>query len=151
MLKRFKTLIDGILSDDRPSRLAADEVRIACAALLVHCARADGHQSAEEDARLREVLAGHYQLDAGDVEALIADAEAREAETIDLHKLTWVLHQNLDRDGRLEVVRLLWEISHADRNIDYAERTTVNLIAGMLDVEVADAVALRQEVERRRE
>ncbi len=98
---------------------------------------------------MRAVLAERYSLSAEDVRALIDDAEQRAANAGDLHKFTWVLHQNLDRDGRLEVVRLLWEIGHADDNIDHDERAAVNLVASMLDVELADAVALRRRVERR--
>ncbi|MFY0615778.1 MAG: TerB family tellurite resistance protein [Hyphomicrobiaceae bacterium] len=149
MLKHFKSLIDDVLGDQKPTGLSAEEVQIACAALLVHCANADGHRSDVEDSKLRAVLADRYSLPPEDVGALIDDAEQRVADAGDLHKFTWVLHQNLDRDGRLEVVRLLWEISHADDNIDHDERAAVNLVASMLDVELADAVALRRRVEKR--
>jgi len=149
MLKHFKSLIDDVLSDQKPTGLSEDEVQIACAALLVHCANADGHKSDVEDATLRAVLADRYRLSPQDVRAMIDDTEQRAADAGDLHKFTWVLHQNLDRDGRLEVVRLLWEIGHADNNIDHDERAAVHLVAGMLDVELADAVALRRRVERR--
>lgn len=149
MLKQFKALLDDVLSDRKPTGLSEEEVQIACASLMVHCALADGHKSEVEDAKLRAVLAERYSLSPADVRALIDDAEQRAADAGDLHKFTWVLHQNLDRDGRLEVVRLLWEIGHADENIDHDERAAVNLVASMLDVELADAVALRRRVERR--
>lgn len=149
MLKHFKALIDDVLADNKPTGLSDDEVQLACAALLVHCAWADGDKSDAEDAKLREILGERYGLDRADTDTLIADAEQRVADTGDLHKFTWVLHQHLDRDGRLEVVRLLWEIGHADANIDHDERAAVNLVASLLDVEIADAVALRRRVERR--
>lgn len=149
MLKQFKTLLDEILGEQKPHALDEDEVRVACAALLVHCARADGNKSDEEDAKLREVLAARYDLSADDVQLLIDDAEQREAVTADIHKFTWVLHQSLNREERREVVRLLWEISHADSKIDHDEKAVVNLVASLLDVELADAVALRRGIERR--
>ena len=149
MLKQFKALIDDVLSDQKPTGLSPEEVQIACAALLVHCAMADGHKSDVEDAKLRAVLMERYGVSDADVGALIESAEQRVSDAGDLHKFTWVLHQNLDRDGRLEVVRLLWEIGHADANIDHDERAAVNLVASLLDVELADAVALRRRVEGR--
>lgn len=149
MLKQFKTFLDDILGEQKPQgSLGEEEVRLACAALLVHCARADGEKSAEEDAKLSDVLAAHYQMSTEDVQLLIDDAEQREAATTDLHKFTWVLHQNLDREERLKIVRLLWEISHADQSIDHDEKAVVNLVASMLDVELAEVVALRRRVER---
>jgi uncharacterized tellurite resistance protein B-like protein len=149
MLKQFKTLLDDILGEQKSRALGEDEVQIACAALLVHCARADGHKSFEEDAKLRQILAERYTLSAEDVQSLIDDAEQREADTADIHKFTWVLHRSLDRQGRLEVVQLLWEISNADARIDHDEKAVVNLVAGLLDVELADVVALRQRVQGR--
>ena len=75
MLKQFKALLDDVLSDQKPTGLSDEEVQIACAALLVHCALADGHKSEVEDAKLRAVLAERYSLSAEDVRALIDDAE----------------------------------------------------------------------------
>ncbi len=49
----------------------------------------------------------------------------------------------------MDVVRLLWEISHADETIDQDERNLVTLVAGLLDVEIQEAVALRRDVEGR--
>ena len=149
MLKYFKSLIDDVLADQKPTGLSEEEVQVACAALLVHCAKADGHKSDVEDAKLREVLADRFSLTEADVRALIEDAERREADAGDLHKFTWVVHQNLDGVGRFDIVRLLWEISHADAKIDHEEKAAVNLVASMLDVELADAVALRRRVEGR--
>lgn len=146
MLRQFQTLIDDILGAAQAATLDEEEVPIACAALLVHCAKADGHRSSEEDAKLRELLAAHYGLSSGDTQALIDEAERREAQASDVHRFTRVLHEALDRDGRLAVVRLLWEISHADNSIDHDERTIVNLVASLLHVELADVVALRRHV-----
>ena len=149
MLKQFQDLIGGILSGGETEALKGDDVRIACAALLVHCAKADGVQSPEENAKLREVLSVHYEMSDSDTQALIDQATAREAEAADIHNFTRVLHKSLDRKGRLEVVRLLWEISNADQSIDHDERLLVHLVAGLLDVEMHDVVALRRSVSGR--
>ena len=69
MLRQFKILIDDILNGSGglggsgARMLDAKEVPIACAALLVHCAKADGVQSVEEDAKLRELLSAHFAMD----------------------------------------------------------------------------------------
>jgi uncharacterized tellurite resistance protein B-like protein len=151
MLEKINTFIANLIGDNPLDRLGEAEMRVACAALLVHCAKADGYQSPEETARLREILTARYGLTGAEVDELIEEAERREAESVDVHKFTRVLHQNLDRAGRQEIVRLLWEISHADHNIDYDERRLVTLVAGLLDVEIHDAVALRRDVEGKRE
>lgn len=146
MLRQISSFIDNLVSETPPAALDKDEIPVACAALLVHCAHADGHKSQVEDQKLCEVLTEHYGLAPKDAEVVIADAENRQAEAIDLHRFTRVLHRNLDRDGRMEIVRLLWEITHADGTIDHDERSAVALVARLMNVEVKDAVALRHNV-----
>jgi uncharacterized tellurite resistance protein B-like protein len=149
MLQKIQGFLSDLLGEEPPSALESEEIRIACAALLVHCARADGHKSPAETAKLREILTEHYGLSGDEVDEVVAEAERREADAIDMHKFTRVLHKALDRDGRQDVVRLLWEISHADDLIDHDERRLVALVAGLLDVEIHDAVQLRHDVEGR--
>ncbi len=149
MLQKIQGFLSDLLGEEPPSALEAKEIRIACAALLVHCARADGYKSPAETAKLREILTEHYGLSGDEVDEVVAEAERREADAIDVHKFTRVLHKALDRGGRQDVVRLLWEISHADDLIDHDERRLVTLVAGLLDVEIHDAVQLRHGVEGR--
>ena len=42
MFEKIQAVFADLLGDASPSSLEADEIRIACAALLVHCAKADG-------------------------------------------------------------------------------------------------------------
>jgi uncharacterized tellurite resistance protein B-like protein len=148
MLKKIQSLVSGILGESDSVELAGDEVKLACAALLVHCARADGEKSAAEVASMRKILSERYQLTSEETDSLIELAAEREAQGSDIHKFTRVLHENLDREGRLEVVRLLWEICNADNHIDHDEKSVTNLVASLLHVETADAVALRRSVQK---
>ncbi len=149
MLQKIQGFLADLLGEEPPGSIGVDEVRIACAALLMHCARADGYQSPAETAKLRDILIGQYGLSDGEVDELVAEAEKREADAVDVHKFTRVLHRNLDRGGRQDIVRFLWEISHADELIDHDERRLVTLVAGLLDVEIHEAVQIRRDVEGR--
>ncbi len=144
MLRNIEAFL-GELFDNKPAEITdEEELRIACAALLVHCARADGLRSEAEDTELRHILSAHYKLSDDDVERTITTAQSREADAVDIHRFTRVLHQRLDRNGRRQIVKFLWQVAHADGNIDHDERRTVALAAQLLDVEVRDSVALRQ-------
>lgn len=146
------TSIDKFLNelfDNKPAQLTDEaEERVACAALLVHCANADGIRSESEDAKLTAILTEHFKLSSDEISQIISAAEAQERDAVDLHRFTRVLHQRLDREGRQRMVKWLWEIAHADGTIDRDERNTVALAAQLLDVEVRDSVALRQAATR---
>ena len=107
MLRQIETFITDLLGDSPPQTLDEQEIRVACAALLVHCAKADGHQSEDEEQKLREILTGRFKLSSGETDTLIQEARRREADAVDIHRFTRVLHKNLDRAGRRDIIRLL--------------------------------------------
>lgn len=144
--KQIQIFIDVVGNKDLVHRASTDDVRAACAALLVYCARADGQQSAEETLKIQKFLSDEFSLSAEQSRTVLSIAEKREEEAVDLYQFTRVLHTQWDRQQRLEFVRLMWELVYEDRHIDYAERSAVSLIAELMDVEVRDVVGLRRRV-----
>jgi len=141
--KHLKTLMTG---DDDGAPPQGD-MKMACAALMVHCARADGTWSHAEDKKLTEILTQRFELTKDEADKLIDEADKAEKDSPDLYGFAAVLRDGLDRDGRIRLVRQLWEVANADGNIDAQERHLVGLAAKILHVEVQDAVAMRQDVE----
>lgn len=144
MLRSIETFLSELFDDKAAQICDEEELRVACAALLVHCANADGVRSSAEDVKLRDILTLHFKLTADDINRVIAAAEQQERDAIDVHRFTRVLHQRLDRDGRQRMVGWLWQMANADGTINRDERNLVSLAAQLLDVEVRDSVALRQ-------
>ena len=97
---------------------------------------------------MRQILKEHFKLSPSEIDRVVATAEQREADAVDIHRFTRVLHGRLDREGRQRMVKRLWEVANADGVIDGDARHTVSLTAQLLDVEVRDSVALRQAAER---
>jgi uncharacterized tellurite resistance protein B-like protein len=149
MLRNIEVFFNRLLNETEGQKLDGREIQIATAALLAHCAKADGEQSAEETAHLKAVLGERFSLTAPEIDSVIEAADERERDAIDLHRFTRVLHRSLDRDARIHMVQLLWEIADADGLIDSDERRMVSLTARLLDVEVHDAVAARQAAQAR--
>lgn len=143
MLRKIELFLERVLNEAGSQRLEPHNIEIATAVLLAHCAKADGSQTPEETASLRSILAKRFNLSADEIESVIEMAQEHEREATDLHRFTRVLHQALDRDARIHMIQLLWEIADADGTIDHDERRMVSLTARLLDVEVHDAVAAR--------
>ena len=148
MLREIEKFFSHLLNEDAKETLLEREFEIACAALLVHCAMADGERSAEETKRITSVLGSHFRLSRDEVDSVIEVAVAQEREAVDLHRFTRVLHKHLDREERIRMVQLLWEIADTDGRINSEEQRMVSLKAKLLDVEVHDAVAARQAAKR---
>ena len=146
MFKRIEAFIKDALGDGEAEGRDRHDIKLASAALLIHSAMADGIQTADEAQALRDILMRRFELSSEETQILLDEAQTLEKNAVDIHGFTRVLHANLNRDERLEFVRLLWELTHADTKIDYSEQTLVTLIAQLLHVEVHEAVALRQSV-----
>ena len=148
MFDSIEKFLGNLVQGTDAPELDEEQLRVAGAALLVHCANADGKRTSEEDAKLRQILASWFELTSADVDEVIAVAERQERDAVDLHRFTRVLHAQLDRDARRAMVRRLWDIAAADGRIDQDERHLVSRIAGLLDVELRDTVAARRAAER---
>ena len=129
--------------------LGEEEVRLAAAALLVHATVVDGEVARSETKVLRDVLERRFNLDHGQAGRLITQAAEREKDAVDLYGFTSVLVRRLDRQDRLHVVEMLWEIVIADGVIHELEANLVWRAAELLGVTSRDRIRLKKTVENR--
>ena len=141
----------GTLSSDDDARLSLgeEELRICSAALMVRAAMVDGDFAEEERVRLQQILQEKYGLSGPDTLLLIAAAEEREHEAVDLYGFTSVLARHLDQEGRQKIVEMLWEIAFADGHLHEFESNVVWRVSELLGVSARDRIRLRKIVEAR--
>ncbi len=121
--------------------------RLAAVALLVHAMQIDGTIEDTEKAMLAELVRERYGLDARDAATLVAEAEEKNAEAVDLYSFTSVLKRALDDEHRQEVVKMLWRIVYADGNVHEFEDNLVWRVAELIGVSSRDRIRIRKEVE----
>lgn len=136
-------------SEPETGNLDDEEIKVAAAALLVHATIVDGDVSRSETEVLRDVLERRFDLDHGQAGRLIAEAVEKEKDSVDLYGFTSVLTSHLDRNGRLKIVEMLWEIVVADGIIHEFEANLVWRAAELLGVTSRDRIRLRKSVENR--
>lgn len=146
----LKDMTDRVTgSETEAEDLGQEEVRLAAAALLVHATVVDGEVSRSETQVLRDILERNYDLDHGQAGRLITQAAEREKDAVDLYGFTSVLTRRLNRQDRLKVVEMLWEIVVADGIIHELEANLVWRAAELLGVTSRDRIRLRKSVENR--
>ena len=152
MFDALKNLF-GTLSSDGQEQLSLgqEELRVCSAALLVHATLVDGEVADEERVRLKQILQESYGLSGPDALLLIAAAEEREHEAVDLYGFTSVLARHLDQEGRQKIVEMLWEIAFADGQLHEFESNVVWRVSELLGVSARDRIRLRKLVEARQQ
>ncbi len=126
-----------------------DELRIAAAALMVEAAQLDDTFDARERDKIRELVAERFELGPEESDSLIETAEARVAESSQLHGFTRVVKAAFSQDERIELIEMLWQVVYADGELHHYEANLMRRLAGLLQVADRDVGAARKRARER--
>ena len=148
MFDALKQFVEDLVGGQRAQRhIDETDHRLAAVALLVHAMQIDGTIDEAEKAMLAELVRERYGLEAREAATLVAEAEQKNAEAVDLYSFTSVLKRALDDEGRQRVVKMLWQIVYADGNVHEFEDNLVWRVAELIGVSSRDRIRIRKEVE----
>jgi len=131
--------VAGVLETREPLELAT-------AALLLELARSDFSESDQEMEAIRHLLQRRFGLDEEGLQKLVETATRRADKAVSLHEFTHRLNRELPEGDKLEIVEMLWRVSHADGRIDKHEEHLIRRIAGLLHVSDRDRVRMKLKV-----
>lgn len=126
-----------------------EELRIAAAALMVEAAQLDDNFDAQERDKIRELVAERFELGAEESDSLIEAAEARVAESSQLHGFTRVIKAKFSLEERIDLMEMLWEVVYADGELHHYEANLMRRLAGLLHVSDRDVGAARKRAQAR--
>ncbi len=143
----FRNLMSRLFDQESPSsQLQGTDAEVAIAALLVRVARADDHYTAQEEARIDQILARRRGLDLNEAAEHRAAAEMIEGEAPDTVRFTRQIKDRIPLDDRSGVLAAMWEITYADGRRSADEESLVRLVAGLLGINDRDSALIRQRV-----
>lgn len=146
MISAIRQLFAELVGAEEPRRFTDDDYRLAAATLLFHVIAIDGVVSAEERAKLGELLRHRYGLDADATTALVEAAEAADKQAVDLYGFTSVLKRRLDEGERERIVAMMWELVYADGKVHEFEDNLIWRAAELLGVSSQARIRLKQAV-----
>lgn len=109
-------------------------------------ARADDRYTAQEEARIDQILARRRGLDLNEAAEHRAAAEMIEGEAPDTVRFTRQIKDRIPLDDRSGVLAAMWEITYADGRRSADEESLVRLVAGLLGINDRDSALIRQRV-----
>lgn len=122
-------------------------LHLATAALAIDIARADSEVSDEERTKMTTLLTRHYDLTAAEVEKLMALAGDQLDESVSLHEFTRELNDGLDRQERIAIISLLWQVAWTDNQLHKYEEHYIRKIADLLYVSHSDYIRVKLDAE----
>ena len=139
----FENLLRRLLTP-APHRLDATDAPLALAALLVRVARADGHYTEAERARIDRVLTRLYALSPFAAADLQSRAAMLEAEAPDTVRFTRALKDAVPLDDRAGLIEALWSVALSDGSRGEEEDQVIRLVASLLGLTDRDSALARQ-------
>ncbi len=142
-LQKFLLLEPATASRENIER----SLRVATAVLLVEVVRADFIVQETERARLRQLLARQFELSAGELDALMSEAETDADQLVSIQHLTRLLNQHYDHAMKVRVVEMMWQLVFADGYKDHYEEHLIRQVAELLYLSHAEFIQARHRAE----
>jgi uncharacterized tellurite resistance protein B-like protein len=152
MLDGLRQFITEIVSSHAHDDRAFDDsgYRLAATALLIHVISLEGEPSDAEKRKLHSLIESRFGLNPGTADQLIASATLVEGEAVDLYHFTSVIMRQVNEEGRLRIVEMMWELVYADGQVSEFEDNVVWRAADLLAFSSRDRIDLKHRVAARR-
>ncbi|MEZ9391468.1 TerB family tellurite resistance protein [Vibrio splendidus] len=137
----FKQLIEG--QDLSKNQGASPNVAIA--SLLCEVAGADHQINESERVAKLQLLQRLLGLDEEQAKVLLAQAEPKVEQSVSLYDFTSQL-RDLSQPVRIDLIKAMWEVAHADGEIDPIEDSVIRKTAELLYVDHSDFIKTKLNV-----
>lgn len=110
----------------------AHTVELATAVLLSEIIRADNNTDPRELAAYESLLSSHFSLSDKALSVLMEDGRDSAEEAVDLAQFTQVINQQCNNTEKQAILKGLWEVAYADKQIAPLEEHIIRRIADLL-------------------
>ena len=146
MINRIKSFLGGAKAPKGgPSKDdAAEQVRLAAAALLVEAAWRDHDFDHGERRHIVDLLGGRFGLTSEEAETLVAAAEEKVHGATQILPFTRAIKDRFSHVERIEMVEMLWQVVYADGVLHDHEAALMRQIGGLVYVSDQERGAARK-------
>ncbi|MCW8335015.1 TerB family tellurite resistance protein [Vibrio sp. SCSIO 43135] len=137
----FKQLLDGQDLGKHPT----SNPNLAIASLLCEVAGADHQIGDAEKTAKKDLLVRLLGISEQESKALLSNAEEKVKESASLYDFTSQLRE-LSQETRFELIKAMWEVAHADGDIDPLEDAVIRKAAELLYVDHSEFIRAKLSV-----
>lgn len=146
MFSTLRKLLDQLAGGDKQPP-TGHALQLAGTALLLEIARADETQTPAERRAVVDAARRVFDLDATEVDDLLAAADAAVEQSVSLFDFTSAVNAALGREARETLIEELWRVAHADGRIDRYEEYYLRKIADLLHVSHSAFIRAKLKIE----
>ena len=144
ILDRFKSKNNSDIVSTA-SESFEDKSILSICILMIEVSKSDDNFDAIEKKEILSILQNKYKLNQKQIDVLMEIANQKNEEMISLHEWTSVINNTYSYDERVGILKSLWEVAHADNQIDKYEDYTIRKIADLIYVKHSDFIKAKHE------
>jgi uncharacterized tellurite resistance protein B-like protein len=148
--KQMKALFNQLLKplfEDPKQQQPAMAIDVATAVLLIEASKADFEQDEDELATIRELLINHLSLSEAEIDTLLEHAHEEADQLVSLQHITRLMNEQLDQQGKVRVIELMWKVVYADGDKHHYEEHLMRQVSDLLYVSHSDFIRARHQAE----
>lgn len=119
---------------------SSQDLHRAAAALLLEVARTDGKVDPQEQARLKQAVETHWQLDPQEMQDILGELQQRVDAATDLFEFTQPLRESWGPEPRVLLIEQMWAMAAADGHADVHEEHLIRRVSDLLYVSHGDYI-----------
>lgn len=120
--------------------------QLAAAILLIEVSRADFEISQTEQEVIKQVLMKQFSLSDNEAAGVLNYALEEHDDYTSSHPFIRLLNEEMDIEGKRDLLRGLWEVAYADNELDKYEEYHIRKIADWLYLSHADFMKIKHQV-----
>ena len=141
MLTKLQQFFNQYLSETTETKVPLEHrLQLSSAALMVEILHADDQVTAQEEAKIRQLIKQRFKLSVSEIEDLIELAHNEKHEATDYYAFTSLLNEHYSQQQKIKLVEDLWQLAYADDHLDKYEEHLVRRLADLLHVPHQDFI-----------
>ncbi|MGY6277980.1 tellurite resistance TerB family protein [Methylomonas sp. MgM2] len=146
MLNQIKLFFEQHIALPPTEKSREENLRIACAALLIEMMHMDDRLKKEEQESIRARLEALFSLSPAQTNALTELAEDQRKAATDYFQFTHLINREFSTEQKIKLIESLWRVAYADGDLSMYEEYLVRKISDLIGVSHTDFIILKNRV-----
>ena len=117
-----------------------DPLILSISILMIEVSKSDDSFDESEKLQIISILKEKFNLNDNQISTMIKIADEKNEDMISLYEWTSIINDTYEYRSRVDVIKSLWDVAHADGKIDKYEDYTIRKIADLLYVKHEDFI-----------
>jgi len=144
MSEKIKSFFEQKMNSSKENN--QHDIELATAVLLIAMIHMDDDVSDSEHNAVFQTLKAQFKLDGQHTEELYKLAESELKQTTDYSPFTNLINQHFSYDNKLSMIKLLWQVAYADKQLHRDEAYFAQKIGNLLEISQEDFDNCRNQV-----